>query len=196
MNRINIYKKKDIKLDDIKKVLSERIVDPICFPFDGYLDDRKDDAILTKILFVNYLDSTRIKNRDIDKLKNHISKVLQKSDIEVLRKGELNERYYEIVNKIAFNHGITGIRNGKPTKEYNLPSFASKFCGSHNKTAPFWDNQVSDLLMYLGYDHKYRDYKEYVGALLQLKKDGNFKHYPLRRIEHAMWIISDRAIRP
>ena len=94
-------------------------------------------------------------------------------------------------------HKIVGKRKGKETSEHNLTSFASKFCGSHNQKAPFWDNLVSDLLNYLGYKYQYRNYRAYVEQFSVLQKklrDDNIGEYSLRDIESAMWHIADKAV--
>ena len=170
----------------------------VCYPFDDAFNTRDENHIITKILFVNYLDSTQIKNRNIVTLKNHITQVLNDNDFIVLHQGILNEqglfndRYFDIVNNIATGHGIVGTRN---QNEDNLTSFASKFCGHHNQISPFWDNQVSSLVKYLNYDHEYRNYRAYVESLMALQCDYNLLDYSLREIEFAMWSVTDDVIR-
>ncbi len=167
----------------------------VIFPFDRSLDNRLAESILTKILFVNYRDSTQIKNKDVDRLTEHIKSVLSHGDLAVLYNGELNEQYFCIVDKIMSNHGITGTRNGKPTAENKLTSFASKFCGWHNQKAPFWDNQVFDLLRYLGFKHEYKNYRKYVEAIKTIQTENGLDAYSLREIEFAMWQITDSVRR-
>jgi hypothetical protein len=149
---------------------------------------------LTKILFVNFLDSTRIKNTNIVTLKDHIKNVLSDNDFEVLHQGVineqglLNERYFEIVVNMASGHGIIGTGNNN---EDNLTSFASKFCGHHNQNSPFWDNQVSVFVKYLNYRHEFRNYRAYVESLRAIQQDFNLIDYSLRDIEYAMWLVTN-----
>lgn len=176
-----------IKIDDVIEFLKgQESGIQIGFPFDGSLNGNPNE-ILTKILFINYRESTRIKNVDVTKLANHIESVLKADDYDIICRGELGDEYYDIVDRIAFGHGIHGIRKGKATKEYNLTSFSSKFCGSHNLSAPFWDNIVSEWLMNNDYQHNYRDYPQYVKAIIRLQSDHNLHNYSLREIEYAIW---------
>lgn len=197
------FKDKNVKKNDIVKFLNDNCTkDPTPdFPFDGSLKGDPNE-LLTKILYINYRESTQIKNIDIECLKNHLKKCLSESDYNILENGELTEQYYIIVNRISVGHGIHGKRKNKETnddvatKEFNLTSFASKFCGSHNQKAPFWDNLVSDLMNYFGVKCKYRDYRSYVSAFETLQKELKLEQYSLRQIELAMWYIADKAVNP
>lgn len=184
---IKMFKEKKVKFDDVINLLrdEEHKKLKVIFPFDGSLKGNSNE-IITKILFINYRESTQIKNRDIGTLEKHISTILQKDDLDILYNGKLNERYFNIVESIAFGHGITG----KSAKENNLTSFSSKFCGSHNQRAPFWDNLVNEFLQYLGYRHEYRNYRAYVNAFKRLQKEHDLMDFSLREIEEAMWQIA------
>lgn len=163
---------------------------PIVYPFDGSLNGNPND-VLTKVLFINYRESTQIKNKDIEDLVNHIQTVISNSDYDTISTGELNDKYYSIIDKIAHGHGICGTRNKIPTQEFNLTSFASKFCGSHNQKAPFWDNVVYGFLNKSGYKHKYRDYPAFVEALKKFQSDNELTNFSLRDIEAAIWKLID-----
>lgn len=193
-----LLRENNVQFDSVINALNNhREETAVLYPFDASFDDKTDNHILTKILFVNYLDSTQIKNINIDVLKNHINNVLADNDFEVLHQGVLNEhglineRYFEIVDNLSTGHHIIG--TGK-TKEDNLTSFASKFCGRHNQNSPFWDNQVSVFVKYLNYRHAYRNYRAYVESLLAIKQDYGLINYSLRDIEHAMWLVSNDYI--
>lgn len=160
----------------------------LAFPFDGSLTGNPNE-VLTKVLFINFRESTRIKNVDIPALTKHIENELTVEDYKIICRGDLNDTYYNIVNRIAFGHGIHGVRNGKPTKEYDLTSFSSKFCGSHNLTTPFWDNIVSQWLMDNGYQHEYRKYPQYVGAIKKMQSNHILTDFTLREIEFAIWTL-------
>ena len=190
MSNMQFFKANNVTVNDVSRYLRENMREKteIRFPFDGTLSGNSNE-LLTKILFVNYRDSTQIKNRDIIKLKEHIESVLSEKDYSIICKGILNDEYYAIVNRIAFGHGI----HNKGTKVFNLTSFASKFCGNHNQKAPFWDNLVSDMIKYFGYKHQYRNYKEYVMAFEKLQKENGLEMYSLREIEMAMWSVAKKA---
>lgn len=174
-------------IDDVVKFLNSKKCSVFLrFPFDGALSGNPNEVV-TKVLFINYRESTRIKNSDIPTLTNHIDTKLSFEDYEILRRGENNEAYYKIVNKIAHGHGIHGVRKGKPTKEFDLTSFSSKFCGSHNLNMPFWDNIVSQWLMDNGYQHEYRNYPQYVEEIIKLQSDYSLNGFTLREIEFAIW---------
>lgn len=176
-----------ITINDVIKFLKEQSdIIQIGFPFDGSLNGNPNET-LTKILFINYRESTQIKNIDIPILLKHIENVMTTDDYDIIYRGVLNDEYYDIVNRIAFGHGIHGAYKGKATKEYNLTSFASKFCGSHNLTAPFWDNIVSKWIMENGYQHNYREYPQYVEAIIKIQSDYNLHNFTLREIEYAVW---------
>ena len=189
----------NVQFDSVINKLNEinRDAFMVRYPFAACFDDNGEDHILTKILFVNYLDSTQIKNINIPTLQNYISSVLIEGDFVVLHQGifdehgKLNDRYFDIVNNIAIGHGIIGAGN---RNEDNLTSFASKFCGHHNQNSPFWDNQVSVFVKYLNYRHRYRNYREYVESIIALRNDYNLVDYSLREIEYAMWEITDDVI--
>lgn len=163
------------------------------FPFDGSLSGNPNE-VMTKVLFINFRESTRIMNTDIPTLTNHINTMLTVEDYEILRRGEINESYYNIVNKIAYGHGIHGVRKGKPTKEYDLTSFSSKFCGSHNLAMPFWDNIVSQWLMDNGYQHGYRRYPQYVETIKKFQSDYSLNDFTLREIKFAIWKLSKESL--
>ena len=94
-----------IKIDDVIEFLKvQESGIQIGFPFDGSLNGNPNE-ILTKILFINYRESTRIKNVDVLKLSEHIESVLKTDDYEIICRGELGDKYYDIVNRIAFGHG-------------------------------------------------------------------------------------------
>ncbi len=203
MSNRSKFSEKNVEKKDIIKALNDKCtinLEP-AFPFDGLLKGNPNE-LLTKILYINYRESTQIKNIDIEGLKNHLEKCLSESDYNALKKGELTDQYYLIIEKIAVGHGIHGKRKNKETnedivtKEYNLTSFASKFCGSHNQKAPFWDNLVSDLMNYLGFKCRYRDYRSYVSAFEALQKELKIEEYSLRQIESAVWEIADKAVNP
>ena len=183
------FRNNNVTINDVLLYLQEENNKPqIEFPFDGSLAGNPNE-LLTKILFTNFQESTQIKNRDINTLENHIKSVLSERDYKTLHNGILNDDYYAIINKISFGHGI----HNKGTKEFDLTSFASKFCAKHNQKAPFWDNLVSDLLKYLGYKHQYRNYKEYIMAFQKLQDEYNLKNHSLREIESAMWNVAKNS---
>lgn len=190
MSNLQNFKNNNVTINDVLLYLENEQQKPqIEFPFDSSLSGNPNE-ILTKILFINYWESTRIKNIDINELKIHIESILCEQDYKTICKGVLNDDYYSVVNKIAFGHGI----KTRPPTEDNLTSFASKFCGSHNQKAPFWDNLVSDLLKYLEYKHERRNYREYVLAFKKLKEENHFNKYSLREIERAMWGVAKKSI--
>ncbi len=186
-----MFRENNVTIDDVIESLHDNgdKNTRIYFPFDCSLAGNPNE-ILTKILFINYLESTQIKNKDIENLKEHIERVMCDRDFEVICQGELNEEYFSVVDKIAFGHGI----KRKNTTENNLTSFASKFCGSHNQKAPFWDNLVFNFLKYLGYKHEYRNYRAYVAAFKKLQKEHDLTEYSLREIEGNMWKVAKEKI--
>ncbi len=94
----------------------------IDFPFDGSLNGNPNET-LTKVLFINYKESTQIKNADILALSNHIRIVMSADNYEIIHRGKLIDDYYDIVDRIAFDHGIYGNYKGKPTKDIILLHF-------------------------------------------------------------------------
>ena len=180
-----------IELDNVVEWLQgpKRDTPKVIFPFDDSLIN-KDYEIETKILFINKRESTQIKNKDIDSLKGHIEAVLSDDDMLLIRDGNINDEYCAIIKKIATGHGIH--RKGVET-EFNLTSFASKYCGSHNQKAPFWDNLVYDLLKYFKYKHEYRNYQEYINVFNEIQNELSLNDFSLREIEAAMWHIAKEA---
>lgn len=189
MSNLQDFKNNNVTINVVLLCLQKENNKPqIEFPFDGSLSGSPNE-LLTKILYTNFQESTQIKNRDINTLEEHIKSVLSENDYKILHNGILNDDYYAIINKMSFGHGI----HNKGTKEFNLTSFASKFCAKHNQKAPFWDNLVSDLLNYLGYKYQYRNYKEYIMAFQKLQEQNNLKIYTLREIERAMWNVAKNS---
>jgi len=159
------------------------------FPFDRTLSEN-DSGILTKILFVNYEDSTQVKNKNIKKLVGHIQSVMGDKEWTIIRAGELTDEYFEVVERISHGHRIKS--NPGNDREDDLTSFASKFCAKHNQKAPFWDNDVHELLKYWGFPAKYRNYPDYVNALRQLRDQQELGEFSLRHIEGHLWKIMNR----
>lgn len=187
MNKIQrSFQEKNITIDLVIQLLETpgREKPQIIFPFNEK-PKRNPDEIVVKILVVNFRDSTQIKNKNIDTLSGHILNVLSSEDFETIRNGEMNEDYFKIVDKIAHGHSIKS--KSTNSVEDDLTSFATKFCGHHNQRAPFWDNLVSELLNYFGYQSKYRDYRDYVAACKRIQQENGLMDYSLREIESAMW---------
>lgn len=191
MSNRQVFKARGVTINDVVKRLGNpaRRKPEICFPFDGELFGNEFE-VMTKVLFINKRESTQIKNKDVDRLAAHIQCVVSDDDNDVIRRGEPLEEYCDIVCKIATGHGI---HNSRTTTESDLTSFASKYCGSHNQSLPFWDNLVNDFLQFVGYKHKQRNYFEYVQAIKQLQKENGLDDYSLREIEESIWWIAKEA---
>lgn len=198
MNKSEIlknFKSNNITIDDIKQRLHDdkREKLQVCFPFDDSLIGNPNE-ILTKILFINFKESVQLKNKDIKSLKIHIEEVMSNNVFEIIRCGELNEDYFNIVDKIASGHGIRNKKkDGTLTEECCFLSFATKFCASHNQIAPFLDTLVPILLEYFGYKYKCKSksskYRDYVECLKQFQKENDLTEYSLREIELTMWEV-------
>lgn len=180
------FQKNNITIDSVIQLLKtpEREKPQIIFPFTEK-PKRNHDEIVAKILIVNFRESTQIKNKDIDVLSQHIFDVLNDADFETIQNGEMNENYFKIIDKISHSHGIKSKSANK--NEDNLISFATKFCGNHNQKAPFLDNLVYELLIFLHYPLKYRNYQEYVEIFKKIQQEYDLSNYSLREIEYAMW---------
>jgi hypothetical protein len=172
--------KKDITVDST-----------ILFPFDGTLQGNENE-IVTKILFVMNKESVYLPNIGVEPLAKHIKSILaDESKYDILKAGELNDEYFEIVEKIAVGHGV---KNNPKYKESNLISFSSKFCGHHNQKAPFYDNLCYELVKYWINDKlQERNYRQYVDALKQLQKKQKLEAFSLRNIESYMWQIGKKV---
>jgi len=167
----------------------------IVFPFDeAFVKDkkRKKELILAKILVVNFRDSARVQNQNIEKLADYIDGIIDDHSFEILRAGELNEEYFSLVEKIASQHGLPARKNNKNGD--HLLSFSSKFCANHNQKAPFYDTYAWNLLNYwlidLGFKMKWHDYKNYVEALIKLQKHQHLEDFFLRHIEYYVWELA------
>lgn len=190
------FKSNNITIDDIKQRLHDdkREKLQVCFPFDDSLIGNPNE-ILTKILFIKFKESTPRKNIEIIPLKTHIEKVMCSKDFEIIRCGELNEDYFNIVDKIASGHGIRNKKkDGTLTEECCFLSFATKFCASHNQVAPFLDTLVPTLLKYFGYKYASSNYRSYVECLKQLQKENDLTEYSLREIELTMWEVVKESL--
>lgn len=69
----------------------------IRYPFNNCSCENDVDFIIAKILFVNFLESTQVKNKNMEALAKHIIKSVSESDYECLKAGELNGEYFSIV---------------------------------------------------------------------------------------------------
>lgn len=107
----------------------------------SFPDNVKIEDVFLKVSVINALYSTNI--LDIFKIAEHILRL----DIDTdLKKGNP-----EIIYSISHNHNICSKKNNT---EYNLYSFATKYCNWHNrKNYPIYDSFVSKVL--IGYKTKY-----------------------------------------
>ena len=160
------------------------------FPFNETFDKGGKDITITKILVVNHYEATRVQTRHIDKLADHIEKIMNENNWDILKNGKLDKQYFSLVNSIASGHGLK-------TKETNnvedrMVSFASKFCAHHNQKAPFYDSLVLGKLKHwvktTGLRLTRHDYEEYVRVLIELQKKQKLEEFSLRHIENYLWV--------
>ena len=160
------------------------------YPFNDQSIENNRDIIMIKVLLVNQYERTRMQSRNVEKVVNHLVTSMKDSDWRVLHSGNINEEYFSIVKRIATDHCAKS--NIKNDNNDNYLSFATKFCGSHNQLAPFFDSYCWTALAYWRHKDKKptlikQDYEAYVEAFKQLQNEKSLSDFTLRHIEYCVW---------
>lgn len=196
---MNISQKKLTELSLARPNLSDLSTHPqpkMIFPFNETSKKNNKEIIISKILAVNFYESTRVQNRHIESLAEHIALVMDECNLEFLQTPKLSDEYFILVEKIASGHGL----KTKDTNESedHLISFSSKFCAHHNQVAPFYDRYVFEILKYWVKDFdikiEWHNYRNYVDAFLVLQQHQHLESFSLRHIESYTWQLAKNLI--